>query len=239
MWITDNGNIRRTTAGAGSSTAYLAATTGQSFYNVGWVRGRLVAADRQFLYEITAPGGTPISGSALNDAFGNVNWRWTAITESVSKIYVAGYSGLVSQIFWIQPIGNDPSAALGPPVPAGPPMPTGEVINTMIGYLGFLVIGTSKGIRVATEDQAGNLTVGAVTEIPGGVTALWGNDRFVWFSWTNFDDSSTGLGRIDLSVFPPENVSAPAYASDLMATTQGRVTSVRGLRWQNTVLRGG
>jgi hypothetical protein len=51
-----------------------------------------------------------------------------------------------------------------------------------------------------------------------------GYSRFVWFGWTNYDGTSTGLGRLDLANFTATDT--PAYASDLMATAQGIVRSV-------------
>ena len=48
--------------------------------------------------------------------------------------------------------------------------------------------------------------------------------HFVWFGWNgDFDGESTGLGRVDLGAF---NTTTPAYASDLMATGSGVVSSI-------------
>jgi hypothetical protein len=77
---------------------------------------------------------------------------------------------------------------------------------------------------VATADSDGNLVSGPLINTGTSVTSFSGNDRFVWFNWTNFDATSTGLGRLDLGVFISSN--QPAYASDLMVTAQGTVSSV-------------
>jgi hypothetical protein len=50
-------------------------------------------------------------------------------------------------------------------------------------------------------------------------------DRFVWYGLTNYDVSSTGLGRLDLTSFT--SALTPAYASDLMADYQGAVRTVQ------------
>jgi hypothetical protein len=50
----------------------------------------------------------------------------------------------------------------------------------------------------------------------------------VWFGWTNYEGVSSGLGRVDLQTFSDIEALAPAYASDLMASSgfTGNVLSV-------------
>jgi hypothetical protein len=59
-----------------------------------------------------------------------------------------------------------------------------------------------------------------------------GIGKYVYFAWSNFDSTSTGIGRMDISVFISPN--QPAYATDLMATAQGTVQSIH--EFQNDVL---
>jgi hypothetical protein len=91
----------------------------------------------------------------------------------------------------------------------------------------MMVVGSDLGVRLCSVDSTGNLTVGGLIKTTSAVQALSPSSRFVWFSMTNYDGSSTGLGRLDLSVFTAPMV--PAYASDLMATGQGTVRSVAQL----------
>jgi hypothetical protein len=58
------------------------------------------------------------------------------------------------------------------------------------------------------------------------VRAFEGQGRFVWFTWERFDGTSSGLGRLDLSVLSDPEQLTPAYASDLMVTSQADVQSV-------------
>jgi hypothetical protein len=116
-------------------------------------------------------------------------------------------------------------------------MPSGETVASIYGYLGQLVIGTSLGVRYATQSSSGGISLGALiattasgatwtpTSTTQPVQALYGYGRWVWFGWTNYDGTSTGLGRIDLETFVVAGV-LPSYASDLMATAQGAVTGV-------------
>ena len=142
----------------------------------------------------------------------------------------------------IQPfILNTPVQAL--------PMSPDEYPTCIQGYLNFIFVGTNKGIRMCqtlsnydpTATSTGDLKSGPL--IPNilqpftpdrqtkGVTGIIGNGRFIWFTWSNYDLSSTGLGKLDLSTFINGDPLAPAYASDLMAgtitsTVQGVVTTL-------------
>jgi hypothetical protein len=53
-----------------------------------------------------------------------------------------------------------------------------------------------------------------------------GLGKNVWFTWSNYDGVSTGLGRMNLGRSIDPDVIIPPYASDLMATAQGTVSSV-------------
>ena len=96
----------------------------------------------------------------------------------------------------------------------------------MYGYLGFLLIGSNKGFRLAVQDTNGNLTLGALIETGSTVRAFEGQGQYVWFTWEAYDSTSSGLGRMDLANLSDRNALVPAYASDLMATSQANVASV-------------
>jgi hypothetical protein len=55
------------------------------------------------------------------------------------------------------------------------------------------------------------------------VTSIVGDGRYVWFTWNNYDTSSTGLGKLDLGTFINGDPLSPAYASDLMVEGQGMI----------------
>jgi hypothetical protein len=84
-------------------------------------------------------------------------------------------------------------------------------------------------VRFAAVDDAGNLTIGGLIETPNPVRCFEPQDRFVWFGYSNYDSTSTGLGRLDISEFT--DPLTPTYASDLMYTAQGVVQSV--VTWNN------
>lgn len=206
--------IHTTERGAATSTHYsaLQATL------VSYMKGRLMAALTNAIYNVTAGGAAP----AALLTHPNTDFRWVGFAEGLGQIFAAGFSGDKSYIYRTSVKAD--GTALDVPVVAGE-LPDGEIVRSIYGYLGFIVIGTDKGIRFAVvDDTAGNLTIGGLIQTSSAVRCFEGQDRFVWFGWTNYDSSSTGLGRMDLSVFT--GPLTPAYASDIMAGTT--TTSVQG-----------
>lgn len=184
---------------------------------VGYTLGRLMAAKGPSVYNITASGAAP----AALYTHPNPDFTWVGFAEGKGHIFSAGFSGDKSIIYKtaIKPDGTE----LEVPSSAGQ-LPDGEVVRSIYGYLGFILIGTDNGVRFSVPDTNGNLEIGALIETNAAVTAFEGQEEFIWFSWTNYDSSHTGLGRCDLTTIV--NNVAPAYATDLMAADQGPVNSV-------------
>ncbi len=151
----------------------------------------------------------------------NAGFTWIGFAEGTANIYAAGYAGDKSLIYRIA-IKPDAST-LDAPIVAGE-LPDGETVQSISGYLGFIVLGTSLGVRFCEVDGQGNLSIGPVISTPAAVKAFEPQDRFIWFGWTNYDTTSTGLGRLDITEFT--NTLTPAYASDLMVTGQGAILSI-------------
>lgn len=201
-----------TTRGAATTAVYntIAATT------IGYVNGRLMVGHLQHLYNVTSttPPGALFSHS-------NTDFRWVGFAEGPTAIYAAGFSGDKSLVYRIT-LKADATALDAPIVAAA--LPDGEVVTAITGYLGFVLLGSNLGVRFCSVNADGSLTVGGLIETPSAVQCFEGQGKFVWFGWTNYDGTSTGLGRLDLQTFT--FALTPAYASDLMATGQGSVTSV-------------
>jgi hypothetical protein len=201
-----------------SSDAFASHITGtDTFVNLRYVKGRLMASEDNDVYNFTGSG---VPGSPLF-THSNTGFRWVGFAGGQNHIYMGGFAGNQSLIYRTT-IKADASS-LDTPIVALE-LPAGEIITGLDSYLNYVLIGTTKGIRVATSDTDGNLVAGALINIGSSVTSFTGEGRFVWFNYTNFDATSTGLGRLDLSVFIASN--QPAYASDLMVTAQGVVSSV-------------
>lgn len=194
------------------------------------IKGRLLIADDNVLWNPTL-NTTATTGSGTKSGVSagglvlfthpNVNFRWVGFAEGPGNIYAAGYAGDKSLIYRTQ-IKAD-GTALDTPVVAGE-LPDGEIVRSIQGYLGFLLVGTDKGVRFAALDSSGNLQLGALIETTQPVRCFEPQGQFVWFGWPNYDGTSSGLGRLDLSSFT--NPLTPAYASDLMVTAQAQTWNV-------------
>lgn len=210
----------------GASGSYkITGTAGSAFVGatavsgVGVAKQRVMAWNANTLYDESAGSATTVYTRTVDSSF-----AWVAVADGLAHIYAAGNSTTQGTIYRISV--TDDASALAAPVVAGR-LPEGETISSLFGYAGLLFIGTSQGWRAATQSSNGDLTIGPLVEIGVSVTAwsAWG--PYVWFGWTNYDDDSTGAGRIDPGVL--NETGAYAYASDLMVTGQGTVAGLAHL----------
>jgi len=210
--------IYLTNTGSGAAASWITGTVNL----VRYAKGRLMATASNNLYNVTTSVSTagPTALPAALYTHPNPSWTWVDIADGQGQIYAAGFAGDKSIIY--RTAVKADGTALDIPVVAGE-LPDGEIVRSIQGYLGFVVVGTDLGVRFATIDGQGNLTFGQL--IPAGQCLCFEpQDRFVWFGWNNFDGTSTGLGRLDLSIFSAP--LTPAFASDLMVTGAGAVLSV-------------
>lgn len=201
----------------------LAGGAGTKIWNTGsgnvcikWAKQRLVAGIGPSLYELNG------SGPALPTAkytHPNPAWKWTSITETPSAILAAGYAGAQSTIFklTLDTTGIVPMTV----ATQSAQLPAGEIVYSIYDYLGdYVVIGTNKGVRVATVDDNGNLQWGPLTiTSTQPVLSLTGRDRFVFASCTNQLAGNSGLWCIDLGT--TTRFRTFAYATHLQAHVAG------------------
>ena len=150
----------------------------------------------------------------------DTTFTWVGVATGQNAVYAAGYSGKKSLIYKI----TISSAGVLDTGIVALELPTGEVVSAISGYLGSIIIGTNKGVRYCSTDSQSNLIAGQLIPTSGSVYKLASDDRFIWFTWSNYDGTSGGLGRLDLSVFTAPNT--PAFATDLMYTSTNDVKNI-------------
>ena len=224
LFIADNDHIYTgpiATPTAGYSRYY---NTGSEKVVLGWVKQRLVACIGQSIYELTNARGSTHALPTVTYTHPNTGWIWTSISEGGSAIYVAGYAGGNGAIykFTLNTAGVMPTLTSGV---IAAQLPSGEYPLKIESYLGYLVIGTNKGVRVASiSDTTGDLSYGPlIIEAANTGLDFAFRDKFVWV--TGSIGGYAGLYRIDLGTeIEPLRF---AYATDtFLSGVTGYATSV-------------
>jgi len=210
-----------------------AAATGWTEYYVtgtratlAWVKQRLVGAVTNSVYELTGATGSALPLPTPVYTHPNTAWIWSSISEGGSAIYAAGYAGGNSAIYKF--VVTTAAAGSMPTLTSGivaAQLPIGEIVYKIESYLGKLMIGTNKGMRVASiSDATGDLEFGPlIFEDVNGVRDFAFRDRFVWATGTV--NGYAGLYRVDLS--SEIETLRFAYAKDTyLSSATGYATSV-------------
>ena len=192
-----------------------------------WVKQRLVGAVTNSVYELTGATGSALALPTPLYTHPNTDWIWSSISEGGSAVYVAGYAGGNSAIykFVLSTLGGMPTLTSGI---VAAQLPIGEIVYKIESYLGYLMIGTNKGMRVATISEGasslGDLSYGPlIFEDTNGVRDFAFRDKYVWATGTI--GTSPGLYRIDLGT-EIESLRF-AYAKDAyLSGATGYATSV-------------
>ena len=204
-----------------------------------YVKDYLIADRDNALYNITTYASPVLIYTNPDPSF-----RWVDACSGPSAIYVLGGSG---DRWVVHRLGiKEDGTGLNPAIVAAQ-LPDGEIGYSISEYLGFVFIGTDKGVRMAQPDANGDLLLGAVIPTVEPVRCFEGQDRFVWYGVSSMDPAyvSTnndqadvfptapvpGLGRLDLTTFTTTNLT-PAFANDIAAWDEvaANVTSV--VTWQ-------
>lgn len=160
-----------------------------------YVKNRVVLAADNKVYEF-APSATAMPTAVYtNPSTAHV---YTSITSSGPAIYLAGYNGLTSSIEKFTLVTTSGSMPTLTSAITAAELPVGELVHAIKYYLGRVIIGTSKGIRVAeVNDTDGSLAYGPlIVETSQPVYAFAVRDRYVWAS--SGVGGEPGLIRVDL-----------------------------------------
>ncbi len=162
------------------------------------------------------------------------DFRWVDACSGNQAIYVLGGMGgrwMVHKLT-IKDDGSGLNSAI-----VAATLPTDEIGYAIDRYLDFVFIGTNKGVRMATMQNNGDLTLGPIIPTTQPVRCFEGQDRFVWFGMSEMSQPYTalsgetypatstvsGLGRMDLSQFTVSALT-PAWANDIFAADQSGKT---------------
>jgi hypothetical protein len=175
-----------------------------------FIKDRIVLCVNNSVYELTTVATSLPTPIFTNQ---NTNYHYTTVAASGPAIYTAGHSGIYSTIqkYTLETTGAMPT--LTSPVVAAE-LPAGEIVEKLYYYLGYMCIGTNKGIRVANiNDQDGSLSYGPlIVETSQPVYDFAGRDRFIWAA-SGIGTVDGGLIRLDLGT-EIESLRF-AYANDL------------------------
>ena len=123
---------------------------------------------------------------------------YSSISASGSAIYLAGYNGIQSTIqkFTLSTAGVMPT--LTSAVVAAE-LPVGEIVHKIYYYLGYMMIGTNKGVRAATtSDTDGSINYGPlIVETDQPCYDFAARNHYIWCATSV--GGNPGTIRIDLS----------------------------------------
>lgn len=224
--LNNGGYIYQLTDSTGPATTYNPnAFSGANF--IAWEKDYLLCGDENILKSVTATTATTIFTHP------DSNFRWESACSGPQSIYVLG--GVGDQYVVHKVTIKDDGTGLNPAIVAVT-LPDGEIGYKIEEYLGYVFIGTNKGVRMAQPDANGDLLLGSIIPTVEPVQAFEGQDRFMWYGVSSMDpgyvtvnsDSADvfpttpvpGLGRLDLSTFTTGPLT-PAFANDIAAWGEG------------------
>ena len=179
-----------------------------------FVKDRIVLCVNNRVYEVTTTATALPTAIYTNP---NTNYHYTSVAASGAAIYTAGHSGIYSTIqkYTLSTAGVMPtltSAVVAAELPAG------EIIEKLYYYLGYMMIGTNKGVRAAivAGAQDGSISYGPlIVETSQPCYDFAARDRFIWCA-AGIGALDAGLYRIDLG--NELETLRFAYAKDLQVT---------------------
>ena len=186
-----------------------------------FIKERIVLAVNNSVYEFSTTATALPTALYTNSS---TDYQFTSIAASGPAIYVAGFRSHQSSItkFTLTTAGAMPTLTAAT---TAAEFPVGEIVFRIYYYLGYMVIGTNKGIRVAQiSPDDGSIAYGPliVSAVEQPCFDFAARDRFVWCA--TGVKGSPGVIRIDLS----EQISPLrfAYANDIFyADVTGHYTT--------------
>jgi hypothetical protein len=165
----------------------------------------------------------------------NPSWIWTDITAAPSAAFASGIAGNRSEVYKFSPDRDIAVNALD--MAAGTEamsLPQGEFVNALHYYLGYLVLGTNKGVRVCPVDANGDPVMGPLlVETSYSVNGFTERGSYIYAATKADNSGNTNaiLIRIDLSQQFSDGTFAYAYDLEYESTPDSsNCTEVYNLR---------
>jgi hypothetical protein len=159
-----------------------------------YTKERIVMCVNDSVYEFSTSATTlPTAVYDHNDP----DHIFTSITSSGAAIYISGYSGIQSNIYKFTLSTTGAMPTLTSAITAAE-LPVGEITFKISYYLGYMSIGTNKGMRVAqVSDQDGSIAYGPLLfESTQPVYDFAFRDKYIWAA--TGVDGQAGLTRVNL-----------------------------------------
>ena len=176
-----------------------------------YTKERIVACINNKVYEI-ATSATTLPSAVYTHPDNDV--IFTGVTSSGAAIYVSSYSGIQSTIakFTLSTAGAMPT--LTSAITAAE-LPVGEIVFDIYYYLGYMAIGTNKGIRIAVVGDDGSINYGPlITETTHPCYDFAARDSYIWCA--TGVENNPGVIRINLGTRLGTDLNF-AYCYDLYA----------------------
>jgi hypothetical protein len=178
-----------------------------------YTKERIVACINNKVYEI-ATSATSLPSAVYTHPDNDV--VFTGVTSSGAAIYVSSFSGIQSTIvkFTLSTAGAMPT--LTSAITAAE-LPVGEIVYDIYYYLGYMAIGTSKGIRIAVVSDDGSINYGPlITNTTHPCYDFAARDSYLWCATSV--GTNPGVLRINLGTRLGTDLNF-AYCNDLYAPT--------------------
>jgi hypothetical protein len=160
-----------------------------------YVKERIVMCINNKVYEISSSATSLPTAIYTHPSSAHV---FTSVAASGPAIYIAGYNGIQSTIlkFTLNTSGVMPTLTSAV---VSAELPVGEIVHKIYYYLGYLIIGTNKGVRAATiSDQDGSITYGPlIVETNQPCYDFAARDHFIWCATSV--EGYPGVIRMDIS----------------------------------------
>jgi len=159
-----------------------------------YVKDRIVMCANNKVYEFSSSAVAMPTALYTHPSSTHV---YTSVAASGTSIYVSGYNGIQSTIlrFTLSSAGVMPT--LTSAVIAAE-FPVGEIVHKIHYYLGYMMIGTNLGVRVAQVSDDGSINYGPlIVQTSQPCYDFASRDHYVWCATSV--DGEPGVIRIDLS----------------------------------------